>query len=217
MKSDIVMTMGIIVITVLIVIGLMLPPVLKFAGAYPLIMSFIKFFFLASIGDIIGYRLQVGTWQMPPKIIHKAVVWGIIGVVIYLMFQIYPNGVKTLQANNILPWENSIFAFALFVSIIINYTFAPTMMSLHRISDTYLNSLKSNHHPKLRDIINGINWGNFYQITLFRTIPFFWIPAHTITFLLPEAYRIIFAASLGIILGILLRFTDRIKKDTISV
>jgi len=36
------------------------------------------------------------------------------------------------------------------------------------------------------------------------TIPFFWIPAHTITFLLPGEYRILFAAVLGIVLGVFL-------------
>jgi len=37
-----------------------------------------------------------------------------------------------------------------------------------------------------------------------RTIPFFWIPAHTITFLLPPEFRVLFAALLGIALGLIL-------------
>ena len=37
-----------------------------------------------------------------------------------------------------------------------------------------------------------------------KTIPFFWIPAHTITFILPQDYRVLFAAVLGIALGVLL-------------
>jgi hypothetical protein len=32
----------------------------------------------------------------------------------------------------------------------------------------------------------------------------FWIPAQTITFLLPEEFRALFAAVLGIVLGVLL-------------
>ena len=36
------------------------------------------------------------------------------------------------------------------------------------------------------------------------TIPLFWIPAQTITFLLPEDYRVLFAAFLSIVLGVLL-------------
>ena len=37
-----------------------------------------------------------------------------------------------------------------------------------------------------------------------KTIPFFWIPAHTITFLLPGQYQVLFAALLGVALGIIL-------------
>jgi hypothetical protein len=37
-----------------------------------------------------------------------------------------------------------------------------------------------------------------------KTIPFFWYPAHTITFLLPSEQRVLFAALLGIALGVLL-------------
>ncbi|HRZ79119.1 MAG TPA: Mpv17/PMP22 family protein, partial [bacterium] len=37
-----------------------------------------------------------------------------------------------------------------------------------------------------------------------KTIPLFWIPAHTITFLLPENHRVLFAAILGVVLGVFL-------------
>jgi len=43
-----------------------------------------------------------------------------------------------------------------------------------------------------------------------KTIPFFWIPAHTISFLLPAAYRTLFAALLGVALGLIL--TIAVKK-----
>jgi uncharacterized integral membrane protein len=37
-----------------------------------------------------------------------------------------------------------------------------------------------------------------------KTIPLFWYPAHTITFLLPAGFQVLFAAVLGIVLGVLL-------------
>jgi hypothetical protein len=43
-------------------------------------------------------------------------------------------------------------------------------------------------------------WGFVFK----KTIPFFWIPAHTITFLLPPQYRVLYAALLSVVLGILL-------------
>jgi hypothetical protein len=46
-----------------------------------------------------------------------------------------------------------------------------------------------------------------------KTIPFFWIPAHTITFLLPADFRILFAAILGVALGIILAIADLMGSD----
>jgi hypothetical protein len=37
----------------------------------------------------------------------------------------------------------------------------------------------------------------------------FWIPAHTITFMLPVSLRILFAAALGIVLGIILALASQ--------
>lgn len=42
-----------------------------------------------------------------------------------------------------------------------------------------------------------------------KTIPFFWFPAHTITFLLPGDARVLFAALLGVVLGIFLAIAAR--------
>ncbi|MEC9485299.1 MAG: hypothetical protein UMR38_05435 [Candidatus Izemoplasma sp.] len=212
MRKDLIISTLITLLIGVLIYVLTLPSILNTADQYPLLSSFIKFFLLASIGDIIGYRLQTGTWHRPPKLLAKAIVWGIIGSIIYMIFQIYSEGIRLLQVNNILPFAGSKLAFALFVSIIMNYTFAPTMMSVHRMSDTYFNLQKEGMKPSFKDAVGAIDWSAFYHMTLLRTIPLFWIPAHTITFLLPEDYRIIFAASLGIILGILLRFTDKLKQ-----
>jgi hypothetical protein len=42
-----------------------------------------------------------------------------------------------------------------------------------------------------------------------KTIPLFWYPAHTITFLLPAEQRVLFAALLGIVLGVLLAVSTK--------
>ncbi len=49
-----------------------------------------------------------------------------------------------------------------------------------------------------------MDWHGFVSFTLFKTIPLFWIPAHTLTFLLPPEYQVIAAAALSIALGIIL-------------
>jgi hypothetical protein len=48
-----------------------------------------------------------------------------------------------------------------------------------------------------------------------KTIPIFWIPAHTITFLLPSEYRVLSAAFLSIALGTILAFAK--KSDSLKI
>jgi hypothetical protein len=48
-------------------------------------------------------------------------------------------------------------------------------------------------------------WGFVYK----KTIPFFWIPAHTVTFLLPAEIRVLFAVVLSVVLGLLLTISAK--------
>ncbi len=212
MKKDYLISLGVIFITGVLVFIVTRDFFLEFASKYKLLGGFIKFFFLASIGDFIAIRIKSKEWKIPSYILIKAVVWGLIGIVIVLMFTIYPLGIETLQDENILPLQGNIFFFALFTSVIMNFTFAPTMMAFHRVSDTYLNLKFENKKVSIGEAIDTVNWRQFINFTVFKTIPLFWIPAHTITFLLPEEYRIIFAAVLGIFLGLLLGIFNNNKK-----
>jgi len=82
-------------------------------------------------------------------------------------------------------------------------------MTLHKITDTHIEqhqgSLKAFLHPiRIGSIITHLNWNVQWNFVIKRTIPLFWIPAHTITFLLPEHFQVLFAALLGIALGLIL-------------
>lgn len=44
-----------------------------------------------------------------------------------------------------------------------------------------------------------------------KTLPLWWIPVHTLTFLLPSEYRVLVAAYLSIVLGIILTYARRRK------
>ncbi len=210
MKKDYLISLGVLVLSVMLVLIVTRDFFLEFAGDNKILGGFIKFFLLASIGDFIALRIKNKKWKIPNYILIKAIVWGLIGIVIVLMFVIFPVGIEALQEKSILPFEGNTFFFALFVSIIMNFTFAPTMMAFHRVTDTYLNLRKDNKSITISESIESINWRQFINFTVFRTIPFFWIPAHTITFLLPEQYWVIFAAVLGIFLGLILGvFTNK--------
>lgn len=204
MKKDYLISILVFFVTGLLIFIVTRDFFLTFAGNVPLLAGFVKFFVLASIGDFIGLRIKNGEWGKPDYILIKAFIWGFIGVVIVLMFGIFPSGVEHLQSEKILPFEGSALAFALFTSILMNFTFAPTMMAFHRITDTYLNLKVTNKNVNFKDAVDEIKWNQFFSFIVLKTIPFFWIPAHTITFLLPSEYRIIFAAVLGILLGLIL-------------
>lgn len=198
-KNDKLISLGVLVLTVIFIVVFTRDFFLNLVINSPVISGFIKFFFLASIGDFIGLRIKSGYWKIPKKIILKALVWGFIGSIIVLVFSIFTTGVLQLQTIGILPFKDVLFVTALLTSIFLNVIFAPTMMTFHRISDTYLDGSGS-----LENAIKTIDWVKFHKVVLLKTIPFFWIPAHTITFMLPVEYQVIFAAILGIALGLLL-------------
>ena len=198
-KNDKLISLGVVVLTVVFVFILTRQFFLGFASNYPLFGGFIKFFFLASLGDFIGLRIKSKAWQLPKNIFFKAVIWGLIGSVIVIMFGIFEGGVIALLDKGVLPNVDSAIYQAFLISLFMNAIFAPTMMAFHRVSDTYLDGASS-----VKDAIVKTDWVHFYQFVILRTIPLFWIPAHTITFIMPSEYRVIFAALLGIVLGLLL-------------
>ena len=61
------------------------------------------------------------------------------------------------------------------------------------------------------DIMQNLNWRVQWGFVFKKTIPFFWFPAHTITFLLPGEMRVLFAALLGVALGVILAVAARKK------
>ena len=51
-------------------------------------------------------------------------------------------------------------------------------------------------------------WGSFIP----KTILCFWIPAHTVTFCLPQDYRVLMSAVLSLALGFILTFRPKAAK-----
>ncbi|MCR3906608.1 MAG: hypothetical protein NUK62_06255 [Tenericutes bacterium] len=187
---------------------------------YPYLMGFIKTAILASMGELLVNRIKSGNYFSKKGMIAKFIVWGFLGMIFVLIFKVFASGVEAAQAANLLPIiNNDIFLSKLLTAFLISFSmnifFAPTFMILHRITDNYieLGLGKPKYILKIRlsEVIDKINWQVFFGFVILKTIPFFWIPAHTITFLLPENYRVLMAAYLSIILGILLTFSNTIK------
>lgn len=86
-------------------------------------------------------------------------------------------------------------------------------MITHRITDIHIlktgGSIRGFFSAfKMNDIMNAIDWKVMWNFVFKKTILLFWIPAQTLNFLLPEEWRVLFAAILGIVLGILLAITS---------
>jgi hypothetical protein len=94
-----------------------------------------------------------------------------------------------------------------------NTTFGPTFMAIHKITDKLLELRAKKEKANLTNIVKNIDWCGFWNFTILKTVPLFWIPAHTITFLLPAEYQVMMAAALSVALGIILSLGNRSKKS----
>jgi len=184
--------------------------------AHPYALGFVKFALLATMGELLALRIVAGVWKQPPGLVWRAAVWGFLGIVIVLVFDVFGSGVTSAVKKGLLPvgdGETARVMTAFWISTLLNLVFAPTMMAFHRITDTYLD-LAGGDLAKIRgvslcNVVSHIDWQGFISFVLVTTIPLFWIPAHTITFLLPPEYRVIMAAFLSIALGAILAFAKR--------
>ena len=179
------------------------------SSEHPYIMGFIKFALLATVGEVIAMTIKARAPRMPYYIGWRMLIWGLIGVAITFMMKTYSFGVAGLMENGLLPgkgegfWNRLLKAF--YTAAVMNLTFGPTFMATHKCTDKYLELRHEGlKRPGLGRVINGVDWHGFVSFTLFKTIPLFWIPAHTLTFMLPAEYQVIAAAALSIALGIIL-------------
>ncbi len=198
----------------------------SFNAAHGMVMSFLKFAILSTLGELLGLRISTGVYYRKGfGIWPRAVVWGIFGMGINLAMIIFSNGVPvaleyvglqgatTLMAGPLTPAKVLV---AFFISVGMNGIFAPVFMTFHKITDTHIlacgGSLRALATPiPMTHIMTHLNWSAQWNFVFKKTIPFFWVPAHTITFLLPSEARVLFAALLGVALGVLLAVAARMK------
>lgn len=192
----------------------------------PYLMSFAKFAVLSTFGECIGLRIATGVYNRPGfGVLPRAIVWGLLGMGIKAAFTVFVAGAPNVLAElgvTVAPdaLRNGPFLSRLLVaftaSVCINSVFAPMFMTLHRVTDAHIlakgGSLWGFFSPvDVARHLQEINWASLWGFVIKKTVPFFWIPAHTITFLLPQHFQVLFAALLGIVLGLILTFASRRK------
>lgn len=186
----------------------------KVTDTHPYLGGFVKFAILATMGDWLGVRILKGKWIIPKGFIFKAIVWGIIGMMITLVFAVFAAGTAGAQASGKLPFAGSKFALAFFTSAIMNLTFGPMMYIYHKFADLYIDTKYENKGGKItvKELVDKVDWYTIVSFSWLKTCTLIWIPCHTIVFLLPQVYRVIASAFLSILLGILITLTKMKSK-----
>jgi len=167
----------------------------------PMSMAFLKFAILATFGEVLCLRIKTGKYSTPGfGLLPRAVIWGFLGMWIATAMGVFRSGIpafmdKFTVFNGMAAAMAGEFTAmkllgAFFISVMMNTSFAPVFMTLHKITDTNI----TNNGGKIacllkpipiRKTIISLNWDVQWNFVFKKTIPFFWIPAHTITFILP--------------------------------
>ena len=177
--------------------------------AYPYLLGFAKIAVLGTMGELLGGMIVAGKWKLAGiSLWQRILVWGFLGLVFTLVFPLFAFGIVGLQKNGMLPGLGSKYITAFLQSTIMNLLFAFPMMVFHRVTDTLIERGELLKLWPVVDVYKNIEWGGMFRI-VGTAIFWFWIPAHTITFLLPSEFRVISAALLAVVLGFILGLAKR--------
>ncbi len=197
------------------------------------VLAFFKFAILATLGEMLALRIREGVYNKPGfGVLPRMMVWGFLGMCITMAMIIFKSGtpvflsklgiadldtIKQVFDSPTLTLGKVGVAFA--VSVLMNSIFAPVMMTFHKCTDIHIidngGTVSGLMRPmKMREIVSTkVNWDVQWNVVIKKTIPLFWFPAHTITFILPEQFQVLFAALLGVALGLILALAGGSKKN----
>lgn len=188
-------------------------------GQHPYILAFIKFAILSTLGEAMGLRVRTGNYtQENYGFMPRAILWGLFGIWIALAIKAFGAGtpaigvslgLKDVPAAMAGTFSGTKLFVAFMTSVMINTAFAPVFMTLHKMTDAHIirNGGKLSALTTPMDMVyyfKDINWDVQWNFVFKKTVPFFWIPAHTITFMLPGELQVLFSAALSIALGVIL-------------
>jgi len=166
-----------------------------YVKAYPIITAMIQFSILGTFGDVIAKWIVERRLSMPfglKILLLKMLEWAFLAVLIKYAFAGFNGFVDALVAHEMLP-ELGHHSRAFAISTSMNLQFGPFLVLMHRLLDNLIAGQK--------------NWANLDKG--FMSLLWFWIPAHTITFVLDKPFQIGLAALWSVVLGIILGFYNR--------
>lgn len=168
---------------------------IDFVTLQPILSSVVQFAVLGTLGDTVSF------WIVKKKILSpydsrtfllKIIEWSLLAIMIKYAFIGFYGFVDSLINNDYLPQLTGIGkSFA--ISLSMNLQFGPFLVIIHRLLDNLISGKR--------------NWNNLDK-GLYSLL-WFWVPAHTITFILPKEFQIGLAAVWSLALGIILGFYNR--------
>ncbi len=161
-----------------------------------LLSAFLQFAVLGTLGEVLGI---IAARQRPDSRVlawvAKVLIWGVLGILIKYAFAGFKGFLAALVDAGLLPHaaEDVPLLRAFCLSLFTNAMFGPLLMFLHRSSD---------------NLVAGTRGYAGIQTSLL-TLLWFWVPAHTVTFILPYDLQVGLAALWSVALGLIMGFTKR--------
>jgi hypothetical protein len=168
---------------------------IELVTAHPILTAMLQFAVLGTLGDAVSHWIVKRRIFAPydfKTLILKIIEWSILAVMIKYAFIGFQGFVDSLINQNYLP-QLSGMGRSFAVSALMNLQFGLLLVIMHRLMDNL--------------IAGKQNWKNLDKG--FYSLLWFWIPAHTITFILPKEFQIGLAALWSLVLGIILGFYNR--------
>ena len=163
----------------------------------PLFSAAIQFAILGTLGELLPHWLGAKKLSLPCTVVQllgKVLSWALLGLIIKYGFTGMKGFTRSLIDASLLPSGlASGLGWAFTLSVLTNLFFGPQMMFLHRLEDNLILRQRG---------FDGLT-------TAWWTLLWFWIPAHTITFILPKEYQIGLAALWSVVLGVIMGFTKK--------
>lgn len=212
--KDIVITLLWLILLSLVIIMLAVPASRQVFSsltiAYPYLMGFIKVGIMGTMGELLGGKVITGKWQLTGnRIGERFLVWAVLGVYFTLVFPLFSHGIEGLQEDMLLPGRYSSFLTSFWKSLWMNIIFGFPMMCFHRLTDTAIEGGGLFRKWSVPDTLKAIDWDNMINVVGFA-IFWFWIPAQTVTFLLPPEFRVMSAALLAVALGLIMGIAKKL-------
>ncbi|MDD3535589.1 MAG: hypothetical protein PHC50_05520 [Candidatus Cloacimonetes bacterium] len=170
---------------------------IEWVKAYPILSAMLQFAILGTLGEIISKWVVQKSFKYPFSAfltLWKMIVWALLSIAIKYAFVGFTGFVAFLSDKGMLPaFKPGSFGWAFSVSALMNLQFGLFLVVMHRVLD----NIPEKHK----------NWANMDKSMY--SLLWFWIPAHTVTFMMHDALRIGLAAVWSLALGLILGFYNR--------